>query len=178
MRNTEMAKLGALVGEWSMTMSDAWFLEPPGTTVPGTTTIEWFGESLLVVRSVFGGGRHVYSEMSLVLGRSDPNDQFVALYQDDRGVCRHYAMTFDGGHWTMTREDPDSTSVSSPTSRRTASSAVGRLPRTRARPGGRTTTLPSSAPETMGGTRLLSPAQRRCICRQSRRRHDKEPPTE
>src|SRR5215218_2949363 len=25
----------------------------------------------------------------------------------DRGVCRHYAMTFDGGHWTMTREDPD-----------------------------------------------------------------------
>jgi hypothetical protein len=107
MRNTEMAKLGALVGDWSMTMSDAWFLEPPGTTVPGTTTIEWFGESLLVVRSVFGGGRHVHSEMSLVLGRSDPNDQFVALYQDDRGVCRHYAMTFDGGHWTMTREDPD-----------------------------------------------------------------------
>jgi hypothetical protein len=49
----------------------------------------------------------MYSEMSLVLGRSDPNDQFVALYQDDRGACRHYAMTFDGGHWTMTREDPD-----------------------------------------------------------------------
>jgi hypothetical protein len=37
MRNTEMAKLGALVGEWSMTMSDASFLQPPGTTVPGTT---------------------------------------------------------------------------------------------------------------------------------------------
>jgi hypothetical protein len=72
LRNTEMAKLGALVGEWSMTMSDAWFLEPPGTTVPGTPTIEWFGESLLVVRSVFGAGRHVHSEMSLVLGRSDP----------------------------------------------------------------------------------------------------------
>ena len=50
MRNTEMAKLGALVGEWSMTMSNAWFLEPPGTTVPGTTTIEWLGESLLVVQ--------------------------------------------------------------------------------------------------------------------------------
>jgi hypothetical protein len=42
-----MAKLGALVGEWSMTMSDAWFLEPPGTTVPGTTTIEWFGSRYL-----------------------------------------------------------------------------------------------------------------------------------
>jgi hypothetical protein len=106
MRNTEMAKLDGLVGEWSMTMSDAWFLEPP-TTVPGSTTIAWLGESLLIVRSDFGGGRHVHSEMSLVLGRSDPNDRFVALYQDDRGVCRQFATTFDGEHWTMTREDPD-----------------------------------------------------------------------
>jgi hypothetical protein len=107
MRNTEMAKLSGLVGDWTTAISDAWFLEPPGTEVPGTTTIEWLGESLLVVRSQFGGGRHTHSEMSLVLGRSDANDRFVALYQDDRGVCREFAMTFDGGHWTMTREDPD-----------------------------------------------------------------------
>jgi hypothetical protein len=107
MRNTEMAKLAGLVGEWTTTLSDAWFLEPPGTTVPGTTTIAWLGESLLVVRSQFGGDRHVHSEMSLVLGRSDPNDRFVALYQDDRGVCRQFAMVFDDGHWTMAREDPD-----------------------------------------------------------------------
>lgn len=107
MRNTEMAKLSGLVGDWTTTISDAWFLEPPGTTVPGITTIEWQGESLLVVRSVFGGGQHEHSEMGLVLGRSDSNDRFVALYQDDRGVCRQFAMTFDSGRWTMTREDPD-----------------------------------------------------------------------
>jgi hypothetical protein len=107
MRNTEMAKFGGLVGEWTTTLSDAWFLEPPGTTVPGATTVEWLGESLLVVRSRFGGGGHAHSEMSLVLGRSDPNDRFFALYQDERGVCRQYAMTFDGEDWTMTREDPD-----------------------------------------------------------------------
>src|SRR5690349_10849684 len=105
MRNTEMAKLGGLVGEWTTTISDAWFLEPKGTTVPGNTTIEWLGESLLIMRSEFRG--HVHNEMSLVLGRSDPNDRFVALTEDDRGVCRQFAMTFDGGHWTMTREDPD-----------------------------------------------------------------------
>lgn len=40
-------------------------------------------------------------------GRSDANDQFVALYQDHRGVCREFAMTFGGRHWTKTREDPD-----------------------------------------------------------------------
>ncbi|XTZ14980.1 hypothetical protein ACQSSU_26575 [Micromonospora echinospora] len=107
MRNTEMAKLSVLVGEWTTTISDAWFLEPAGTEVPGTSAIEWLGESLLVVRSEFGGGGHARSEMSLVLGRSDANDRFVALYQDDRGVCREFAVTFGDGQWTMTREDPD-----------------------------------------------------------------------
>ncbi|BCL14450.1 hypothetical protein [Micromonospora sagamiensis] len=107
MRNTEMARLSGLVGEWTTTISDAWFLEPPGTEVPGNTTVTWLGESLLVVRSEFGGNGQAQSDMSLVLGRSDANDRFVALYQDNRGVCREFAMTFDGGHWTMTRRDPD-----------------------------------------------------------------------
>jgi hypothetical protein len=47
------------------------------------------------------------NEMVLVLGRSDPNDAYTALYHDERGVCRVYAMTFDGTHWTLSREDPD-----------------------------------------------------------------------
>jgi hypothetical protein len=107
MRNPEMAKLGGLVGEWTTTVSDAWFLQPPGTTVPGTTTIEWLGESLLSLRSEFHGAEGTRSEASFVFGRSDANDRFVALYQDDRGVCRQFAMTFDGERWTLTREDPD-----------------------------------------------------------------------
>jgi hypothetical protein len=61
MRNTELEKLGGLVGEWTATISDVWFLEPPGVEVPGTTTIEWLGESFLVVRSEFGGGVHVHA---------------------------------------------------------------------------------------------------------------------
>jgi hypothetical protein len=107
MRNTELERLDGLVGEWTTTISDAWFLEPPGAQVPGSTIVEWIGESFLVVRSEFAGGQHAHNEMTLVLGRSDPNDAYLALYHDDRGVCREYAMTFDGGHWTMTREDPD-----------------------------------------------------------------------
>lgn len=106
MRNTELEKLDGLVGEWTTTMSNAWFLEPPGLEVRGTTTIEWLGESLLVVRSEIGDEAHL-SEMSFVIGRSDPNDAFVVLYQDDRGVCRMYAMAFDGRRWIMSREDPD-----------------------------------------------------------------------
>jgi hypothetical protein len=107
LRNTELEKFDGLVGEWTTTISDAWFLEPPGAQVPGSTIVEWIGESFLVMRSEFAGGQHAHSEMSLVLGRSDPNDTYIALYHDDRGVCREYAVVFDGGHWTMTREDPD-----------------------------------------------------------------------
>jgi hypothetical protein len=107
MRNTELEKLDGLVGEWTTTISDAWFLEPPGATVPGSTIVEWIGESFLVLRSKFAEGQHAHSEMTLVLGRSDPNNAYIALYHDDRGVCRVYAMTLDGAYWTMTREDPD-----------------------------------------------------------------------
>jgi hypothetical protein len=107
MRNSELEKLDRLVGEWTTTISDAWFLEPAGAQVPGSTIVEWLGESFLVMRTKFTSGQHAHSEMTLVLGRSDPNDAYVALYHDDRGVCREYAMVFDGGHWTMTREDPD-----------------------------------------------------------------------
>jgi hypothetical protein len=106
MRNTELEKLDGLVGEWTTTLSDAWFLEPPGVEVSGRTSVERLGESLLVVRTRLGEGAH-HSGMSLVIGRSDPDDAYVVLYQDDRGVCRQYAMTFDGGQWTMSREDPD-----------------------------------------------------------------------
>ena len=54
-----------------------------------------------------GGVGKATSEMVLVLGRSDANDQYMALYHDERGVSRVYPMTFDGGRWTLSREDPD-----------------------------------------------------------------------
>ena len=47
------------------------------------------------------------SEMVLVLGRSDARDAYTALYHDERGVCRVFAMSFDGTRWTLEREDPD-----------------------------------------------------------------------
>jgi hypothetical protein len=107
MRNTELDKLDGLVGEWTTTISDAWFLETARCPGAGLDHRRMDRESFLVMRSEFAGGQHAHSEMSLVLGRSDPNNAYVALYHDDRGVCREFAMTFDGGHWTMTREDPD-----------------------------------------------------------------------
>ncbi|QFG24418.1 hypothetical protein [Actinomadura sp. WMMB 499] len=105
MRNTGLEKLDGLVGTWAMTLSNAPFLLE-GTEVPGTATIEWLGEAFLTMVQTFeeGEGR---STTTGVFGRSDANDAYVVLYHDERGVCREFAMTFEGGHWTMLREDPD-----------------------------------------------------------------------
>jgi hypothetical protein len=37
----------------------------------------------------------------------DARDAYTALYHDERGVCRVFAMTFDDSQWILTREDPD-----------------------------------------------------------------------
>ncbi len=104
MRNAALEELDGLVGQWTTTLSGAWFLDP-GTEVSGTTTIAWIGESFLEMRYSFGGEHR--SETRFVFGRSDANDRFVALHHDDRGVCRVFDLTFGGGRWTMVREDPD-----------------------------------------------------------------------
>lgn len=103
MRGEAMERLGTLAGTWRTTMRNAWFLDPPGTEVPGTTTIDWLGGAFLVFRWVAGSS----SEMVMVLGHSDPNGAYTALYHDERGVSRVYAMKFDGARWTLNREDPD-----------------------------------------------------------------------
>ncbi len=108
MRNEAMQRLDVLIGSWRTTLSDAWFLEPPDQEVPGTATIEWLGDAFVVLRWLMTDdtGKPA-GDMVIVLGRSDANDAYTALYHDERGVCRVYVMTFDGTHWTLNREDPD-----------------------------------------------------------------------
>ena len=108
MRSAAMEKLGVLVGSWQTTMLNAWFLEPADRKVPGSATVEWLDDAFVVFSWTMNGDvRPATSEMVLVLGRSDAQDAYTALYHDERGVCRVYTMTFDGGRWTLSREDPD-----------------------------------------------------------------------
>lgn len=108
MRSEAMNRLDVLVGSWRTTMRDAWFLEPAGREVPGSATGEWLGDAFVVFRWANGGDvGDATREMVMVLGRSDAQDAYTALYHDERGVCRVFAMTFDGSRWTLSREDPD-----------------------------------------------------------------------
>jgi hypothetical protein len=101
MRNEALEALEGLTGRWKLTLSDAWFLEPAGKQVTGSATIEWLGEAFLVLRVELDG------EMTMVIGRSDAQDAYMALYHDNRGVCRVFAMTYADGRWILNREDPD-----------------------------------------------------------------------
>lgn len=112
MRSEAMTRLDVLVGPWRTTLRNAWFLEPAGREVPGTATGEWLGDAFVVFRWTMAGDvGTATSEMVLVLGRNDARDAYTALYHDERGVCRVFAMTFDemsdGVRWTLQREDPD-----------------------------------------------------------------------
>lgn len=108
MRSEAMEKLDVLVGTWRTTLRNAWFLDPADQEVPGTATVEWLSDAFVIFRwTMEGDTGKATSEMVLALGRSDAQDTYTALYHDERGVCRVFAMTFDSTRWTLTREDPD-----------------------------------------------------------------------
>lgn len=108
MRGEAMARLDVLAGSWRTTLRNAWFLNPPDQEIPGTATGEWLSDAFVVFRWTMAGDvGSATSEMVLVLGRSDAQDTYTALYHDERGTCRVFTMTFDPARWTLTREDPD-----------------------------------------------------------------------
>lgn len=108
MRSEAMEQLDVLTGSWRTTLGNAWFLEPADLEVPGRATGEWLSDAFVDFRwTMEGDVGSATSEMVLVMGRSDARDAYTALYHDERGVCRVFAMTFDGSSWTLLREDPD-----------------------------------------------------------------------
>lgn len=105
MRNEAMAKLDVLVGDWKLTMTNAWFLESLDTEVHGSAKFEWLGDAFLVMRSKLGDDPA--SAWDLAIGRSDANERYKVLYHDERGVCRLFEMIFGDGRWNLVRKDPD-----------------------------------------------------------------------
>jgi hypothetical protein len=103
MKNEALSQLQGLVGEWKLTMTNAWFLESLDIKGEGSATADRLGEAFLEMRATLGedGSWH------WVIGRSDPREQLVLLYHDERGVLRVFDMTFGNGEWTLVREDPD-----------------------------------------------------------------------
>jgi hypothetical protein len=104
MRNAALQQLEGLVGDWQLSMANAWFLETPEIEDAGSATISWLGDAFLEVRATLGSDQGNWNWM---IGRNDSREALVLLYHDERGVGRVFEMTFAGGQWTLLREDPD-----------------------------------------------------------------------
>ena len=103
-RNTELQRVAAIfVGDWTLTITNQWWLDDPTTVITGSATCEWMGDSFLRMQAEIGGE----PTWDFVFGRSDARDEFVVLYHDERGVLRVFELTLDGDTWTMSRTDPD-----------------------------------------------------------------------
>lgn len=102
-RNEALVALRGLEGQWALTLSDAWFLEPRDTVLHGAATVSWLGDAFLRMVAEIDG----HQAWDLVIGRSDPQQRYVLLYADDRGVGRVFDMTYADGRWEWSRSDPD-----------------------------------------------------------------------
>jgi hypothetical protein len=102
-RNPAVDAMDVLVGEWTLTLTGAWFLESPEVRQHGRARCRWLGEAFLELEADLNGE----PTWHFVFGRSDPNEQLVALYHDPRPTSRVFETTFTGGEWRMERRDPD-----------------------------------------------------------------------
>jgi hypothetical protein len=102
-RNPALEALDVLVGEWTLTLTDAWFLDSLDVRQHGRATARWLGEAFIELTAEMEG-EHIWH---FVLGRSDANEQLYALYHDPRPTSRLYRMTYANGDWRLEREDPD-----------------------------------------------------------------------
>ena len=103
MRNPAVDALDVLVGSWTLTLTDAWFLESRDVRQRGRATGRWLGEAFVELSAQLEGAQVWH----FVFGRSDPDQQLVALYHDPRPTSRTFRVTFGDGRWEMLREDPD-----------------------------------------------------------------------
>jgi hypothetical protein len=98
-RSPVLARLDALVGEWTL---DASFVAPVGVT--GHATFEWvLGGNYLVERAKVPDA----PDSMAIVGLNSDGETFTQHYFDSRGVTRLYAMSFDDGVWTLLRDEPD-----------------------------------------------------------------------
>ena len=98
-----LSRLAPLLGEWRMETS-----LPGAGAVPARTTFEWgLGGAFLIQRAEI---ELPEAPDALCVIAVDPTGSgFTQHWFDSRGIVRLYAMTFDDGLWTLSREAPDFT---------------------------------------------------------------------
>jgi hypothetical protein len=103
MRNPALEPLDVLIGEWSLTLTNAWFLDSLDVELHGRATARWLGDAFVELETNLEGE----TLWHFAFGRTDANGDLVAMYHDPRPTSRLFGMTFVEGEWTLLRQDPD-----------------------------------------------------------------------
>lgn len=103
MRNSALELLDVLIGDWSLTLKDSWFLESRDVEQHGRASGRWLGDAFIELNTEMEGAPMWH----FVFGRSDANSALVVLYHDPRPTSRVFRLTVADGEWTLLREDPD-----------------------------------------------------------------------
>lgn len=103
MRNPALEALNVLVGEWTLTLTDSWFLESRDVQQRGRAAARWLGDAFIELDAELEGAPMWH----FVFGRSDANSELFVLYHDPRPTSRLFRMTVADRLWTLFREDPD-----------------------------------------------------------------------
>lgn len=98
-----LSDLEVLIGEWRLTLTNAWFLDSLETEVEGSSTFTWLDDGFIRMTFEVDGPPNAVG----IIGLSEPRGAYTMLYHDVRGVSRVYDMTFGDGLWLMIRQDPD-----------------------------------------------------------------------
>jgi hypothetical protein len=136
MRNPAIEKLDMLIGEWSLTLTDCWFLASRDVQQRGRAVCWWLNEAFIELEAEMEGAPMWH----FVFGRSDATGQLVALYHDPRPTSRLFRVVAADHEWTLCARTRTSTSASLPRSARTGSTGDGMHQRTVASPGERIST--------------------------------------
>ena len=105
MKPDALTKLDAYVGRWTVTLTDAWFLDSRDVKVHGAATFEWVDEGFL--RFLWTMEDEEQSWTVYLIGYSEPQDRYLTMTYDYRGLSRLFETSVNAGTMTMLREDPD-----------------------------------------------------------------------
>jgi hypothetical protein len=96
-------ELEPFVGEWKV---EAGF--PGSEDVEASCVFEWILEGAFLLQRTAIDYAPAPDSHSIISANPDGGG-FTQHYFDSRGVVRVYAMTFEGGRWTLLRDKPDFT---------------------------------------------------------------------
>jgi hypothetical protein len=106
--NPALTALEPLLGDWRLEVSGAAFLPSPDAVTTLQVHAAWVqhGAALMLSHDPSPGAPAGPPASTFLIGRDDDASDFTALYSDERGVSRVYAMSLHGRDWQIRREAP------------------------------------------------------------------------